>query len=194
MVNTPFTLVPLYTRPYHLMACAMQSSRLSFCKARSMRTTVSSLSVSEVISMRSVHRWSSLCIPTGHVRRVNVSSLAKFLTLQTYKWGRRRKAAQIMFLEYAFHLIIEVYNWITICVLQLHLDITPELIILGEYCYHRDLENPSRQSHCTTKSHFDVPFLSGQISWKYFKSSNGRSLSIGMQYLKRNFVNSRSVM
>ena len=30
----------------------------------------------------------------------------------------------------------------------------------------------------------DVPFLSGQISPKCFKSSNGRSLTIEMQYLK----------
>src|SRR6267142_1089258 len=30
----------------------------------------------------------------------------------------------------------------------------------------------------------DVPFLSGQISSKCFKSRDGRSLSIGMQYLK----------
>src|SRR6267142_2633184 len=32
----------------------------------------------------------------------------------------------------------------------------------------------------------DVPFLSGQISSKGFKSSNGRSLAIETQYLKRN--------
>jgi hypothetical protein len=32
----------------------------------------------------------------------------------------------------------------------------------------------------------DVPFLSGQISLKCFKSSNGRSLTIETQYLKRN--------
>ena len=31
----------------------------------------------------------------------------------------------------------------------------------------------------------DVPFLSGQISPKCFKSSNGRSLTIETQYLKR---------
>jgi hypothetical protein len=32
----------------------------------------------------------------------------------------------------------------------------------------------------------DVPFLSGQILPKCFKSSNGRSLTIETQYLKRN--------
>jgi hypothetical protein len=32
----------------------------------------------------------------------------------------------------------------------------------------------------------DVPFLSGQTSPKCFKSSNGRSLAIETQYLKRN--------
>jgi hypothetical protein len=31
----------------------------------------------------------------------------------------------------------------------------------------------------------DLPFLSGQMSSKCFKSSDGRSLSIGTQYLKR---------
>ena len=34
---------------------------------------------------------------------------------------------------------------------------------------------------------FDMPFLSGQMFAKCSKSSDGRSLSIGMQYLIRTF-------
>ena len=37
--------------------------------------------------------------------------------------------------------------------------------------------------------HFNIPFLLGQICSKCFKSSSGRSLSIGMQYLRSSSVN-----
>jgi hypothetical protein len=46
-----------------------------------------------------------------------------------------------MLLEYAFHLIVEMHIWITLLVLQLHLDIESELIEFGEHCYQRNLKN-----------------------------------------------------
>jgi hypothetical protein len=87
-----------------------------------------------------------------------------------------------MLTEYAFHLVVEVCFWITTLILQLDLNITLELIKLREDCYHRDLKNPMGQSQFM-KLRFDIPFPSGQIRLKCLKSSDGRSLSIGMQYL-----------
>jgi hypothetical protein len=87
-------------------------------------------------------------------------------------------------IEYILQFGVEVC--FTILILQLHLDVTLELVVLGEYRYHRDLKRPPCQS-LLIKLHVDTPFLSGQISSKCFKSSSGRSLSIGMQYLKTNF-------
>jgi hypothetical protein len=43
-----------------------------------------------------------------------------------------------MLMEYVFHLIINVHFRITTLILQLDLDVAPELIILREYRYHRD--------------------------------------------------------
>jgi hypothetical protein len=68
-------------------------------------------------------------------------------------------------------------------ILQLHPDFAPELVVLCEHCYHRHLKNPACQSQLN-KLCLDAPFLSGQISSKYFRSSDGRTLSIGTQYLK----------
>jgi hypothetical protein len=48
-----------------------------------------------------------------------------------------------MLMKHAFHLSIEVRSGITTIILQLDLDVTPELIILCEYRYHRDLQNPT---------------------------------------------------
>jgi len=42
-----------------------------------------------------------------------------------------------MFAKDSFHLIVEE-RWITMLVLQLHLDVAPELVILGEHRYHRN--------------------------------------------------------
>jgi hypothetical protein len=78
-----------------------------------------------------------------------------------------------------------VDTWIILQILQLHLDVALELVKLREYRYHRDLKNPTYQSQFT-QLHLDIPFLSGHILPKYFKSNDGRSLSIGMQYLKAN--------
>jgi hypothetical protein len=39
--------------------------------------------------------------------------------------------------EDAFYLVVEE-RWITMLVFQLHLDIAPELVILGEHRYHRN--------------------------------------------------------
>jgi hypothetical protein len=87
-----------------------------------------------------------------------------------------------MFTKYAFHLVIEVYSWITTLILQFHLNIALELIKLREYRYQRDFKNLIGQS-LFTKSRFDIPLLSGQTRLKSLKSTDGRSLSIGMQYL-----------
>jgi len=48
------------------------------------------------------------------------------------------QASQIMLFEYLLHLGVEVC--FTILILQLHLDVAPELIVLGEYRYHRHLK------------------------------------------------------
>jgi len=86
-----------------------------------------------------------------------------------------------MLIEYGFDLGVEDRR-LTMLILQLYLEVAPELIMLREHRYHRDLNNLSCQLQFI-KLQFDVPFLSGQISSKYFKSSSGRTLSIGMQYL-----------
>ena len=86
--------------------------------------------------------------------------------------------------EYGFHLVVEFCNFTTL-ILQLHLDVALELVKLCEYRYHGDLKNPACQSQ-SIKLHLDIPFSSGQILLKYCKSRYGRSLSIGMQYLKNN--------
>jgi hypothetical protein len=88
---------------------------------------------------------------------------------------------QIVCIEYAFNLVVEE-RWVTMLILQPEPNVAPELIVLREHCYHRDLKNPSCHSQFL-KLLFDVLFLSGQISWKYFISSPGRTLSIGTQYL-----------
>ena len=74
-------------------------------------------------------------------------------------------------------------------ILQLHLDLALELIKFCEYRYYRDLRI-STMSIQVIKFQFvlDIPFLSGQISAKYCISSSGRSLSIGMQYLRKNVL------
>jgi hypothetical protein len=92
-----------------------------------------------------------------------------------------------MFIEYVFDLGVEG-RWVATLILQLDADVASELIVLREHRYHRNLKNPSRQSQFM-KVVFDVPFLSGHISSKYFKSNSGRALSIGMQYLTSDFMN-----
>jgi len=119
---------------------------------------------------------------------IHVQLVREILTFQAYTQWRTPKAGQIMLIEYALHLVVNVRSWITMPILQLHPDLSFELIILCEYRYHRDFENAPYQSRFM-KLHFDIPFLSGHISSKYFKSSDGRSLSIGMQYLESNLVN-----
>jgi hypothetical protein len=61
------------------------------------------------------------------------------LTLQTYKRRRTCKAGQVMLIEYAFDLDVELCFLVAILILQLDLDVTPELIVLCEHRYHRDL-------------------------------------------------------
>jgi hypothetical protein len=86
-----------------------------------------------------------------------------------------------MLIEYSFDLSVEE-RWVTMLILQLYFEVAPELIMLREHRYHGDLKNLSCKTQFM-KLQLDVPFLSGQISSKYFKSSSGRTLSIGMQYL-----------
>jgi hypothetical protein len=59
----------------------------------------------------------------------------KVLTLQTYKRWRSLEVGQKMFAENPFHLVIEE-RWITVLIFQLHHNIAPELVILGEHRYH----------------------------------------------------------
>ena len=89
-----------------------------------------------------------------------------------------------MLIEYGFDFGIEE-RWVTMLILQLYFEVAPKLIMLREHRYHGDLKISSCQLQFM-KLQSDLPFLSGQISSKYFKSSSGRTLSIGMQYLRRN--------
>jgi hypothetical protein len=47
-----------------------------------------------------------------------------------------------MFVEYAFDFGVEK-RWITVLILQIDLDVAPELIVLREHRYHRDLKKSS---------------------------------------------------
>jgi hypothetical protein len=49
-----------------------------------------------------------------------------------------------MSIEYAFDLCVELCFMVTMLILQLDLDVAPELIVLREHRYHRDLNNSSR--------------------------------------------------
>jgi hypothetical protein len=155
---------------------------LFFCTARSMSLTTLLESELAVFEIRSVHRWPGLFISAGQQLSSNVRGSYEMLTFQTYDRWRSLKLVQKMFLEGIFHVIVGVRR-ITKLILQLHLDFPPELIILREHGYHRNLNNPSCQLRFI-KPCLDVPFLSGQILSMCFRSSDGRSLSIGMQYLK----------
>jgi hypothetical protein len=169
----------------------MLNSSLPPCTANSIRAAVPRESMSAVSSIRPLHRWSGLCIPTGdklvqYTFRTVLSMVIEILTLQTYKRWRSCKVGQIMLIEYAFDLDVKE-RWVTMLILQLHLDVAPELIVLREHRYHRDLKNLPCQSQFS-KLQFDVPSLAGQMASKCFKSSPGRTLSIGMQYLNKQFV------
>ena len=61
------------------------------------------------------------------------------LTRQTYKRRRSPKIGQIILLEDFFDLSVEEGR-VTLLILQLHLDVAPELVILGEYRYHGNYE------------------------------------------------------
>jgi hypothetical protein len=87
-----------------------------------------------------------------------------------------------MFAEHLLHLIVKLCH-VTILILQLDPDVDLKLVIFGEYCYHGNLKSPYVNSS-SIKLCLNIPFSSGQISSKYFKSNDGRLLSIGMQYLK----------
>jgi len=49
-----------------------------------------------------------------------------------------------MLVENSFHVGVEVRSWAMMLILQLHLDLALELVIFGEYRYHRNWQNPSR--------------------------------------------------
>jgi len=69
---------------------------------------------------------------------IHVRLLNEILTLQTYKRWMSPKTGQIMLIEYAFHLVVDIRSRTTRPILRLHPDLASELIILCEYCYHRD--------------------------------------------------------
>jgi len=119
---------------------------------------------------------------------MGVNWLKKILTFQPNKWWGSAKAGQVMSIEHTFHLGVKVSPWVTTFILQLHLDVVLELIKFCEYRYYRDLKNHVSVQLIKLQFRLDMPFLSGQISAKCFKSSEGRSLSIGMQYLRRNVL------
>jgi hypothetical protein len=49
-----------------------------------------------------------------------------------------------MLIESSLYLSVEVQSWTTMLILELHLDLAPELVIFGEYRYHGNWQNPSR--------------------------------------------------
>jgi hypothetical protein len=168
----------------------MFSSRLPFCIDKRMSATPLE-SALEVISIRPKQSWPGLCISTrqkSEVSVIHVHLLHDILTFQAYKRWMSPKAGQIMLIEYAFHLVVDIRSRTTRPILHLHPDLASELIILCEYRYHRDFENAPCQCQ-SIKCDFDVPFLSWHISSKCLKSSDGRLLSSGMQYLRSNLVN-----
>jgi hypothetical protein len=63
------------------------------------------------------------------------------LTLQPYEWWRTCKPGQILLIEYSFDLGVELCFLVTMFILQLHPDLAPKLLVLGEHRYHRDLRN-----------------------------------------------------
>jgi len=69
---------------------------------------------------------------------IHVHLLNEILTLQTYKRWMSRKAGQKMLIEDDFHVVVDIHSRTTRPILRLHLDLASELIILCEYCYHRD--------------------------------------------------------
>ena len=66
-------------------------------------------------------------------------------------------------------------------ILQMYFDITQELVILGEDRNNGDWGVEMLTND--TNVNENVPLLSGQMSFKNFRSSSGRWLSIGTQYL-----------
>ena len=62
------------------------------------------------------------------------------------------------------------------------LDISPELVVFREYGNDRDLNIIVLNTVMSVRN--DAPFWSGQMSAKNLRSSPGRWLSIGTQYLK----------
>jgi hypothetical protein len=84
-------------------------------------------------------------------REISIKQLSNLteidLTLQAYKGWRSTKVGQIMFIECAFNLCVKEH-WVmtTTLILQPNPDVAPELIVLREYRYHRDLKIYSCQS------------------------------------------------
>ena len=98
-----FTVISLYLVTYHSTAFLTLSSRLSRCTALSIRVTALPLSALAVSSIRSVQRWSFLCIPTGQ-ELTWLWIAEEILTLQANKWWGIAKVAQTMLIEHTFHL------------------------------------------------------------------------------------------
>jgi hypothetical protein len=125
-------------------------------------------------------------INVSHAGRLN-----KILTLQTNKRCRSLKVGQVLFFEDLFHFDVEecwVLSRVVTLILQLEPDVASEIVIFCEYRHHRNWKkNPSCRSLVRVKLCLDIPLVpsSGKILSKCFRSSAGRSLSIGTQYLRR---------
>src|SRR6266850_125195 len=90
---------------------------------------------------------------------MNAISIDARLTLQTYKWWRSAERGQIMFAQNSFHLSAGECR-VTVLILQCHPEVEAKLVILGEYRYHRNFENPPSQAQLLNM-HFDIPSLFG---------------------------------
>src|SRR6267142_3650156 len=123
----------------------MLSSRLHLCTANSIRETALPDSASEVSSIRALQRAPALCSSAAREISIVCFDGHRNLTLQTYIRWSSPKVGEIFLIEYAIDLDMELRFCVTILILQPHLNVPPELIILGEDRYHRDLKNPYRQ-------------------------------------------------
>lgn len=183
-----FIVISLYVRTDHLMACFTLSSRLSRCTATSMRPTTPPLSALAVTSMRLRHFWWGWCIPTGQklrwvwIGQKNSHSPNKWMVgiRQVWPYNVDRTYFPPLHLDepLGHDLVHSTLSWCCAWIVQISWK--PQLQGLEKW--------PRSVQFIKLQSSLDMPFLSGQISLKYFESRDGRSLSVGMQYLRSSIL------
>ena len=171
-------------KAHRFTAMLMLRSKLPLCTVKSINPTTSSFNASTVSSRRGRHRVSALCIS---VKRVLTRSLN--IWWQTYFPNARISHPHQGETSSALWNVSPPHQ--TCCRLGFHNPPHRSLRYggIGRISWRRQwqgLEIDALKS--LTNVHDNVPFLSGQMSWKYLRSSSGRWLSIGTQYLKRSLL------